>query len=350
MGVYKKESNWFIDYRFKGKRIREKVGPSKRMAQQALAARKGEIAQDRFSLSSVHKTPTLSDFSKEYLEYSRANKKSSRRDAISLGHLLSFFKDHGIVYLGDVTGWHIEKYKAWRKSVVSAKTVKNEIGCLSHVFTMAIKWGKVQENPTKGVQRIKANNDRVRFLTKEEILRLLASCSEEIQPIVQTALNTGMRMGELLGLRWEDVDLANDVLTLHETKSGTVQHVLINSPLHELFARANKAAEGPFVFGGEKPLHEKWVRRRFYRALGQAGIKDFRFHDLRHTFASHLVMSGVDLLTVKELMRHSDVSMTMKYAHLSRDHKRRAIEVIYSGHYMDTIEKDGRLISTPARG
>jgi integrase len=339
MAVFRKGENWYIDYRFKGKRLREKVGPSKKQAHQALAARKGEIAQGRFNLERVEKTPLLDEFIAEYLEYSRAHKKSSRRDSISTAHLSAFFKEHGIERLGDITPWHMEKYKLARKERVSNRTVDIELACLSHMFTMALKWGMVRTNPMKDVSTFGAKKNRIRFLEAHEIDRLLDSCDELLKPIVTTALQSGMRMQELLGLRWEDVDLANRVITLNETKSGKAQHVLVNSVLKELLCEHKASERGDYVFGGEEGLSDQRVRRMFQRVVKRAGIRDFRFHDLRHTFASHLVMSGWDIITVKELMRHSNITMTMKYAHLSRDHKRRAIESIYSGRQMDTEER-----------
>ena len=125
------------------------------------------------------------------------------------------------------------------------------------------------------------------------------------------------------------------IIYITETKGGGRQQVLINQILHATLTSLKQKLKSPFVFCDKKGKPYKNVRRSFATALKRSGIKNFRFHDLRHTFASHLVMARVDLKTVQELMRHKSIDMTLRYTHLSPDHKKRAIGLLWNG--MDTI-------------
>jgi integrase len=144
-----------------------------------------------------------------------------------------------------------------------------------------------------------------------------------------------MRRGEILGLKWADVDLKRAVLTLHDTKNGEKREVYINEQVKTALIRMPRNAESPYVFCGSngKPYHD--IRKSFWTALRKSGIKEFHFHDLRHTFASQLVMAGIDLNTVRELLGHKDIRMTLRYSHLSSSHKKHAVDVL--GKKIDTF-------------
>lgn len=185
----------------------------------------------------------------------------------------------------------------------------------------------------------KENNQRLRYLTEEEISALLNACQPHLKPIVELALHTGMRRGELLSLKWEEI--RNGFIYLTETKSGKARQIPINARLEEVImeVRREKQLKSQYVFcdsQGRRFFEVKWS---FASACKKAGLEDFRFHDLRHTFASHLVMNGVGLKAVQELLGHADIKMTMRYAHLSQAHLKEAVAVLSKighGHQMDT--------------
>lgn len=152
-----------------------------------------------------------------------------------------------------------------------------------------------------------------------------------VKPIVITALHTGMRKGEILSLKWDNVDLKHGFILLDVTKNGERREIPINKTLETVFLDKSliRRLDVPYVFydpATGKPYQN--VKRSFYTACRRAGIRDFHFHDLRHTFASHLVMSGVDITTVKELLGHKTLTMTLRYAHLAPSHKVRAVDVL----------------------
>lgn len=163
--------------------------------------------------------------------------------------------------------------------------------------------------------------------------RLLETCSPHVFPIVLCALETGMRRGEILGLRWEDVDLERRILYVGETKTGIPRHVPISSRLAEVLRYRAGNGLGEYVFAGApgigkrgRPFHD--VRTAFENACRRAGIAGFRFHDLRHTAASHMVMAGVPIKVVGEILGHATVSMTERYSHLLPEHKLRAVDML----------------------
>ena len=176
---------------------------------------------------------------------------------------------------------------------------------------------------------LEENNKRLRFLSIEECQTLIKSCDNHLRPIVIMALNTGMKKGEILNLKWDDVDMTHWFILLANTKNGEKREVPIaetlRKTLKELFRGSQmrpQRIDVPYVFHdyttGSPYLN---VQRSFTTACRKANIKDFRFHELRHTFASHLVMAGIDLTTIKELLGHKTLTMTLRYAHPAPSHK-----------------------------
>ena len=142
------------------------------------------------------------------------------------------------------------------------------------------------------------------------------------------ALNTSMRRGEIFGLRWEQVDLRHGFILLDITKNGERREIPINKTVEELLNEIPHSIESVYVFTDRSGNPYKEVKKSFRTALRKAVIGDFRFHDLRHCFASHLVMAGIDLTSVKELLGHKSLTMTMRYSYLSPTHKRKAVNML----------------------
>jgi len=157
------------------------------------------------------------------------------------------------------------------------------------------------------------------------------------------ALNTGMRLGELTAVEWKDIDFKCTVIHVdnkkeHHTKNYEPRTIPMNEQLMAVLRRLPRRLDSPLVF--QRKNGEKFAKMRtsFENAVKRSGIAHVRFHDLRHTFASHLVMAGVDIRTVQELLGHKDIRMTMRYSHLAPDHMKNAVRILDS-HYLDTTEK-----------
>lgn len=326
MGVYKRGNNYYIDYYANGERIREKVGPIKKIADAKLKKREVEVIEGKHLDIRKASKVTFNKLANDFLQiHSRVNKKplSHKRDEGLIKNLMEEFSGKK---LSEITPKMIERYKEKRKQIVSPATVNREVACLKCMFNKAIEWKDARENPVSGIELLAENNKRIRYLEREEIKTLIDNCDKYFRPVVITALNTGMRRGEIINLKWENVDPKRGIIYLLDTKNGTQREVLMNEVVKKIFTELHRRKKSEYVFTKKDGEHYKDVQKFFVAALKKSGIIDFRFHDLRHTFASHLVMMGVDLKTVQELMGHKKIEMTLRYSHLSPAHKKSAIE------------------------
>jgi len=147
-----------------------------------------------------------------------------------------------------------------------------------------------------------------------------------------------MRKGEILGLKWSDIEIKRAIIHLHDTKNGEKREVPMNETVQKTIIGVLKNPESQYVFCNKDSKPYGDVKKSFSTACDKAKIENFRFHDLRHTFASHLVMSGIDLNTVRELLGHKSIEMTLRYSHLSPDHKKRAVDVLNTRLALETPE------------
>ncbi len=169
----------------------------------------------------------------------------------------------------------------------------------------------------------------MKILDREEITRLIKRAKDYLEPMIIMALNTGMRRGELFDLHWNDVDFAEHYIFIKKSKSGFMRKI----PMNDLVAKTlkNIKRESEFVFCNPKTKDRlACIQRPFKAACREAGVPDLRFHDLRHTAATYMVTGGVDLATVAQILGHSDIKMTMKYAHPTPENKRNTVNVLAS--------------------
>jgi integrase len=333
MGVYLKGKDYYIDYYVNGRRKREKVGASKKLADLALEKRHLEVAEGKFLDIDRTERVKFEVFAKEFFTlHSKATKKSWHSDISLINILNKYFGDR---YLDEITTHMVDNYKMRRIKEAAPATVNRGLALLKCMFNKAIEWEKVKENPVRRVKLFKEDNKRLRFLEKEEMEALISNCCRHLKPIVIVALHTGMRRGELLHLKWHDVDFKRDIIYLINTKNSEKREVPMNDIVKTALIKVHKHPRCPYIFCNRngKPFGD--IKKSFCTALRKSGIIGFHFHDLRHTFASQLVMAGVDLNTVRELLGHKTLDMTLRYSHLSQDHKKRAVDVLAGR--MDTI-------------
>lgn len=323
MSVFKRGQNYYLYLTVKGRRYRKSLRTSsKRVALQIEADLKAKIARGEYLGTLRQKKVTFMDFASEYLSFSKSNKaySSYQRDIWSIKKLNRFF---GNEYLFNITPKSVENYKNQRLDRVKTSTVNREIALLRHMLNKAVQWGYIRTNPMKGLKLLKEPPGRIRYLEIDEIQRLLDNASPHLRSILICALNTGMRKSEILGLKWRNVNFNSRIILLDRSKNNEPRAIPINGMLYEVLKNLPRYGEYVFSRPDGKPYLD--LKKSFKAALKKAGIKDFRFHDLRHTFASHLVMRGVGLQTVKELLGHKDIRMTTRYSHLSIAYKQEAV-------------------------
>jgi integrase len=286
----------------------------------AIAAGKVERAPER----------TLGQLAAEYLAYKKA-KPSLREDTRYL--TAQFLPAFGAgLAVRQLTGPMIAQWERRRAVEVSPYTITNELAVLKHMLRLAKKWGYLDTVPE--IEMPKKPKGRDRYLSEEEIVRLLAACDRSGSPrlgaLVRVAINTGMRRGELVGLEWERVNLSTSTITLYDTKSGEPRAVPINAAVYAVLIALEPdpaTRTGP-VFRTRTGGQWKHAKNSFTTALRRASIQGVRFHDLRHTAASHMIMRGRSLKEVQEVLGHRNFTMTLRYAHLSAASKLAAVEAL----------------------
>jgi integrase len=279
--------------------------------------------------------PTLDEFANEYLKYVRdvVKKRSWSRDVLSLKYLKAFFGEHK---LSDITPKDIDDYKQSRLADVAPATVNRELEVLRHLFNLAERWKKFfGKNPVSQAGLLQLNNQIERILTPEEEERLLACSPPHLRAILICALNTGMRKGEIISLKWSNVDLENNIITLEHinTKSKKARRIPVNSKLRKtLLEQKLKSGSSGYVFlssSGSPYKRQDSLKQAFGGACRRAGagIEGLRFHDLRHTAATRMVESGAKIVAISRILGHADLKTTMRYAH-PEDSLKEAVETL----------------------
>lgn len=339
---------WQIDYYDpQGKRVRKDF-PLKKDAEaylgKVVAAKKEGRYHDIFDVKKERQT-TFGELAERYEENFKSQKSYKGFKSHVVRDLRAKF---GNLKLSEISYLDLETYRNRRKATPTKSgrprtdaSVNRDMAILGHMLSKAVDWELIEFSPLKKGDRLtfKENNQRLRFLTDEEAERLLASCTPHLRPIIEVALLTGMRRGELLGLKWEQI--RNGFIYLTETKGGKARQIPVNDRLALVLKelRHKNQLKSPYVFCDSQGRRFYEVKRSFASACKKAGIVDFRFHDLRHTFASHLVMNVGNLKVVQELLGHADIKMTMRYAHLSQAHLKEAVATLNNfgyGHKMVT--------------
>jgi len=345
--VYKRGNTWYIDYRWNGKRVRKRVGGDKSTAE--LVLKKVEIDVARQEAGLGRQKVRFFEFLKEHREHIETTKSpgTNRRYKTCLDNFERFVSLLGLTWLSEVTPLIIERYKEKRLAEgAQPKTVNVELDAISGLFSRAVRLELLETNPVAKAGRTKEQNRKPpRFLSAAEIERVKQACDGQVRDIFEVLIETGMRRGELENLRWSDVDLANGWIQIQPRGDWTPKHgrsrkIPMRPRVREILLRRKRDAKYEWVFhraSGEK-VGQLWnLLSRVYK---RAGVPNACVHTTRHTFASHAVMSGVDLYTVGKLLGHSDVTTTQIYAHLAQDHLKRAANLIRFG--LHVIEGTGK--------
>jgi integrase len=336
MAIRKRGDSWQIDYLDPiGNRVRKSF-KKKKDAVAELGKRVSLIAENRYLDVKKDYTTTFKELLDKYIENYHHQGSFENLKA----YCIKNFKDH----FGEETALSNIRYvdlESYRNLLMSKPTrhktkradasVNREMATLRHVFAKAVEWEMMESNPFERGKsfQFKLDNKRIRYLNEEEINRLLEECKphKHLHRIVACALNTGMRKGEILSLKWSQV--RNGFIYLEKTKTKTKREIPINEEIDQLFKQIRKeqGLTSEYVFTYAMRTFTR-VDRAFKGALRRARIEDFRFHDLRHCFASHLVMRGASLKEVQELLGHKTMTMTLRYAHLSQEHKKQAVNLL----------------------
>jgi integrase len=347
-GLYEKQPGsgvWWIRYADDVGRIRrEKVG-SKGVAIALYRKRKNDVFEGKKLPGKLRvRMVRFSELAADALEYVKANNEGHQVDGYRIARLVEGLGDRPAeIPIEDLREWFDDQ--EWK-----AGTYNRYRTVLSLIYRLGMENKKVDSNPAKLLKHKREDDGRVRFLNQyapyEEVrLReVVAAKFAGHMPELDVALNTGMRRSEqYLRTDWTCVDLLRRDLYIPQSKNGQSRHIPLNAEALAAFQELYQCSggEGPIfasLRGGERLLGP---RHWFDDAIREAGVKNFTWHDLRHTFASRLVMAGVDLRTVAELMGHKKIQMTMRYAHLAPAHKLAAVERLSSFNSYSSADESG---------
>ncbi|MBE7485945.1 MAG: site-specific integrase [Polyangiaceae bacterium] len=335
---------WSIDVQAVGKdgRLRrvQRVAPvqNRRAAERLEHDVRNELleADDRVASESVE-SPTLREFAERFLgTYAVTNNKPSEVESKRMILRVHLVPELGELRLDRIGPPEIEVYKAKKVNAkLSRKTINNHLTVLRKLLATAVEWRELAVLPA--IKWMKPPPPDFDFLTFEDADRLIAAADPGWRTMILVACRTGLRLGELLALRWVDVDVDSGRLVVRRAVSRGVVGTPKNGRTREVGLSKQAAGalrehprRGPLVFSatGGSMLTKGATKWPLWSAAKAAGIRRIGWHVLRHTFASHLVMRGAPIKTVQELMGHSTIEMTMRYAHLSPDARREAVELL----------------------
>lgn len=295
------------------------------------------IRDGRYFKSVEAKRHTLADLIDRYIREVVPNRQANGRNTTRM--LKYWRKELGALTLADVTPALIAEQrskllggKTHRGTPRGPATVVRYLSALSHVYTVAMKeWQWVDDSPLRRVTKPKEPRGRCRFLSDDERAALLEACRASQSPslyiAVVLALSTGMRRGEILSLRWPQVDVARGHITLEQTKNGDRRGIPLAGHAQECLVAASMIPRGDtnLLFPGFNPLNPVDITQPWETAVKKAKLENFRFHDLRHSAASYLAMSGASLVEIAEVLGHRTLSMVRRYSHLTEGHARAVV-------------------------
>jgi integrase len=277
--------------------------------------------------------------SETYLPWAKANKRTWRNDEIIANQWAVVFRGKS---LREVSPLAIEKWKRDRAQSITRRgttrspaSVNLELAVLSRIFTLAVELEQAASNPCRKVRKLRVDNQRNRYLSSHEETRLMAQLTgrrKHLHALVSLALGTGMRRGELLSLSWRHVDFLRGVIHVVNTKTARDRIVPMSQRVREVLIEQRETQKGDLVFASRRIAKRRAgeglvdVKKAFVAACSDAGIADFHFHDLRHTFATRLGDAGCNATTIARLLGHSNIQMSMRYTHASDDTLRNAVE------------------------
>lgn len=345
MGVRKRDNKWWVDFSFDGKRYRKPSPANTRTGAQAYETNlrhrlaRGEPMETKETKKET-KPPTFKEFAEQWMrDYVQVNNKFSEietKKRILKVHLVPFFKGTPI---NVITNLDIEKFKALKaREGLSNKSINNYLAVLRKLLVTAEDWNLLEKVPK--IKLLKVMPCKTDYLSFKECDELTSSADGIWRDMILFVIKTGLRFGEMVALKWEDIDFKNgQVIVRHSividipqdsTKSNKIRYVPIIEEVKLMLIERKKKTAKEYVFCQNDGhfLKRERCRRQLLKICERAGIRRIGWHTLRHTFASHLAEKGISPIAIKELLGHSDIKTTMRYAHLGPLAIKEAVKVL----------------------
>lgn len=347
MSIFKRGKKYWIYIGHNGQRIRKCCPESSAAGAKAYEAllrqklARGESLEPQ--ASAPDKTISIKEFSVVWMrDYASANNKSSSirsKTSILDAHLIPYF---GELRIDKITNHEIEKYKALKQREGKAnKSINNQLSVLRKMLTTAEDWELLDKVPR--IKPLKVMPCKTDFLTLAECGALIANADGVWKDMILFAIKTGLRISELIGLTWVDVDFASEQITVQRsivkdipqesTKSNRIRHVPLIPEAMKVLLKRKSEASGDYIFSRQNShdfLKIEYCRKNIQRIAKACGLRSIGWHLLRHSYASHLSEKGISPIVIKELLGHSDIKTTMRYAHLGSSTMKEAVKVLES--------------------
>lgn len=323
--IVKRGKSWFVQVRRQGVPTYRKTFKTKKAAQDWAAQIEGRAVEGTLPSREAQRH-TFADMVERFEREGRCNPNYKT-------HLKWFKARIGDRKLSAITVADLNELKINLAQGRAPATVNRYLSSLSAIYSCAAdEWEWLEYSPMRKVKNLKEPRGRVRFLSEDERTALLGACQADMDrftyPFVVLALSTGARAGELQRLTWKDMDLVNGRGVLHNTKNGDRRAIAIKGHALDEIKKLSKVRriDSPWVFPSPEGTEPWNYRHAWYRVLDAAQLKDFRFHDLRHTAASYLAMNGASLPEIAGVLGHKTLAMVQRYTHLSDEHISGAVE------------------------
>lgn len=359
MAVRKIKNSYWVDFRFEHNRYRKRSPESSKKGAEAYEAVLRRKLANGESIDTPEKGSDKLQLFKEFANnwfdtYVKTNNKPSEiinKRYILRNSLIPFF---GNTPISKISSLQIEKFKVWKKDDrLENKTVNNHLTVLSKCLHTAQDWDLLDKLPK--IKKLKTPPPHDNFLNEEECQMLLGQLDGVWADIVLTALKTGLRVGELRGLQWKDINWNQQTMTVNNAwcdrskqllapKSNRSRCIPLGKEVYSMLYRKQRASGFVFATEGDGYFGDDRLNRKITKACKEAGIKRVTCHILRHTFASHLAMAGAPLGAIQSLLGHSTIQTTMRYAHLSKSALKDAVDLLEP---KPTIENYGQPVGNP---
>lgn len=321
----KKTGNYEINFMLLGKRVHRSCKTNDlEQAKKIETTLRKEVIDGVYGFKN-RKSIIFKQISQSFLDYSKSHKKSYQDDVYWCKKFDSFF---GSMIVQNIKPSDIEGYISKRlRENVKNSTINREFDSLRKMFQLAVNDKIISENPCSFVKKLRVDNIQVRYLTKQEEKALFTAIGDHwIKDVVLMALHTGMRKGEIQNLKWSNIDFKKKIIHVLQTKSGKARNIPLSKKLEKSLMELKRQGEYVFTNPDTKTKYEDF--RQFEDFVEKAEIVKFRFHDLRHTFATRLVEKKADLVVVSTLLGHRNIQTTMRYAHAMQEMILKAISII----------------------
>jgi len=328
MGLYKRKGSRFywMTFRVNSRKVYESTKTTnKKLAERIYAKRLTEITEGKYFETAKIKSIKFEDMVTKYI-----SEHSHSRDSRTAKILLRFFAGFTI---SQITTKVVSEYRSMRLKEVKPATVYQELALLRRMFNVAIReWEWLRDNPVSRLSFSVGNkNARDRWLTPEEEERLIENATNPywLRALLLMALHTGMRRGEILNLRWSNINFLKRTIIVVKSKNDEKRTIPMSNTLYNLLNSIDVRDISGRVF----PISGSSLRQAFDKLVFKTSLEDFRFHDLRHTFATRLIQAGINIYVIKELLGHKTITMTMRYAHHYPESLRHGVEVMDKNSY-----------------